>query len=116
MGLVNLEDLPELKIAEGIQVRAVTAETVTVAHVKLGEGALLPEHSHHNEQVVNVIDGELELTVNGQSHLLTRGKVLILPPNVAHSGRAVTDCIVVDVFHPVREDWRGTTFAGYGKK
>ena len=113
MGLVKLNELPELEIADGIRAHAVTACTVTVLHVKIEEGALLPEHSHHNEQVVNVIDGELEITVDGATYSLIPGKVLVLPPNIPHSGRAITNCRVVDVFHPVREDFRGTSFGGY---
>jgi quercetin dioxygenase-like cupin family protein len=86
---------------------------MTVAHVKLDAGAILPEHEHVHEQVVNVIQGELELTADGVSHSLTPGKVMVLAPNVPHSGRAVTDARVIDVFHPVREDFRGTSFSGY---
>ncbi|MCP4581824.1 MAG: cupin domain-containing protein [candidate division Zixibacteria bacterium] len=116
MPLVKLDELPELQIAEGVSMRVVTAGTVTVAHVSLTAGAPVPEHSHHHEQVVNVIEGELELTVEGKPFSLTPGKVMILPPNVPHSGRAVTDCRVVDVFHPVREDFKGASFGGYSKK
>jgi quercetin dioxygenase-like cupin family protein len=113
MSLVTLEELPELQIAEGVIARAVTAGTVTVLYAKLTAGAILPEHSHHNEQVVNVIEGELELTVDGQTFSLVPGKVMILPPNIPHSGRAASDCRVIDVFHPVREDFKGTSFGGY---
>ena len=116
MPLVKLDELPELQIAEGVSMRAVTAGTVTVAHVSLTAGAPVPEHSHHNEQVVNVIEGELELTLDGQAHSLVPGIVLVIPPNAPHSARAVTDCRVVDVFHPVREDFKGASFGGYGKK
>jgi len=113
MGLVKLEELPELQLADKIVARVVTTPTLTVAHVSLAEGAVLAEHSHYHEQVVNVIAGELELTVDGTPYRLTPGKVMVLAPNVPHSGRAVTDCRVVDVFHPVREDFRGTSFGGY---
>jgi quercetin dioxygenase-like cupin family protein len=113
VGLVKLEELPELQLADKILARVVTSSTMTVAHVSLAEGAVLPEHAHHHEQVVNVIEGELELTVDGRPHSLTPGKVMVLAPNVPHSGRAVTACRVVDVFHPVREDFRGASFAGY---
>lgn len=116
MGLINLTELPELEIAKGILGRAVTAETVTVMHVALAAGAVVPEHSHYHEQVVNVIEGELELVVEGTSHSLVPGRVMVLPPNVVHSGRAVTACRVVDVFHPVRDDFRGTGFGGYSEK
>ncbi|UCD16463.1 MAG: cupin domain-containing protein [Candidatus Zixiibacteriota bacterium] len=116
MALVKLEELPELQIAEGILGRAVTAGSVTVFYAQLAGGALLPEHSHHNEQVVNVIEGELELTVDGATFNLVPGKVMVLPPNAVHSGRAVSDCRVLDVFHPVREDFRGGSFGGYTEK
>ena len=116
MGLIILDDLPLLQIADGIALHAVTAETMTVAHVQLKAGAILPKHAHHNEQVVNVIDGELELVVDGETHSLVAGKVMVLPPNVEHSGRAVSDCKVIDVFHPVRQDWTGSSFAGYEEK
>ena len=66
MGFVELKDLPELEIANGIKAHAVTTDTVTVLYVKIEEGSLLPEHSHYNEQVVNVIEGELELKVSGR--------------------------------------------------
>ena len=116
MGLVKLEELPELQIAEGVLARVVTAESMSVMHVRISAGAPVPEHSHHHEQVVNVIEGELELTVDGVKHSLVPGRVMVLEPNVVHSGRAVTDCRVVDVFQPVREDFRGTSFAGYPQK
>ncbi len=106
MPLIDFSDLKELDLAEGIRARVVNTGNVSVAHVDLDAGAVLPEHTHYHEQVVNVVDGELELTVDGEITILTRGRAMVLPPNVPHSGRAVTDCYVVDVFHPVREDFR----------
>ena len=113
MGFVELKDLPELEIANGIRAYAVTADTITVLHVRIEEGALLPEHSHYNEQVVNVIEGKLELTVEGKNYNLMPGNVMVLEPNVIHSGRAVKACKVVDIFHPVRKDFAGSSFGGY---
>ena len=84
-----------------------------VLHVKIEEGALLPEHTHYNEQVVNVIEGELELTVDGIKHNLMPGNVMVLEPNIVHSGRAIAACKVIDVFHPVRKDFTASSFDGY---
>lgn len=111
---ILLETLTELKLAEGIHARIVTADTMTIAHVRLAKGANLPEHKHVHEQVVNVIDGELELVVEGKPHRLTRGIVFVLPSNIPHAARAITDCYVIDVFHPVREDFLQIGFSGYG--
>ena len=106
MPLVNLNDLKELDLAEGITARVINTGNISVANVRLAAGAFLPEHSHHHEQVVTIVEGELELTVDGQTTTLIPGRVMVLPPMVPHSGRAVKDCYVVDVFHPVREDFR----------
>jgi len=113
MGFVKLKDLPRLEIAKGIRANAITTETVTVLHVKIDEDALLPEHSHYNEQVVNVIKGELELNVEGENYILKPGTSMILEPNQVHSGRAISACKVIDVFHPARKDFAGSSFGGY---
>ncbi len=105
MTLINLDDLKELELAPGIRARIINCESMSISYVSLDTGAVLLEHSHPNEQVVNVIEGELELTVEGKPQVLKAGVVEVLPPNVPHSGRAITDCKVIDVFHPVREDW-----------
>ena len=112
---VILDKLNKLEIAKGIDGRIVTTATVTFAHVKLKKCALLPEHAHYHEKVGNVIEGELELVVDGKSHFLKPGLVMILQANVPHSGKALTDCRVIDVFHPIREDFRGAGFVGYKK-
>jgi len=113
MGFVKISDLPELEIAKGIRAHAVTTDTISVIHVTLDDGAILPEHSHYNEQVVNVIEGNLELTVSGKDYILKPGNVMVLEPNVIHSGRALTACKVIDIFHPLRKDFAGSSFGGY---
>lgn len=105
MPLVNHEDLKELALADGVRARVVNTGNVSVAHVKLEAGATVPEHTHHHEQVVNVIEGELELVVAGETTILKPGLSHVLPPMVPHSARALTDVIVLDIFHPVREDF-----------
>lgn len=113
MPLLIMSDLPELEIAPGIRARAVNTENMTVLHVRLDQGALLPEHAHVNEQIVNVIEGRLELTVDNETVILEPGKVMVLPSNLPHSAKALTDVKVIDVFYPVREDFRGSSSGGY---
>ena len=68
-------------------------------------GAILPEHSHPHEQVVHVLEGSLEVTIDGETRVLRGGMVGIIPPNAVHSGRALTDCRVMDAFYPLRDDY-----------
>ncbi|MFI0847370.1 cupin domain-containing protein [Mesorhizobium sp. IMUNJ 23232] len=73
---------------------------------EISAGALLPEHSHVHEQVVHMLDGEFQLTVGSSTERLSRGQVAAIPSNARHSGRALTDCRILDAFSPVREDYR----------
>ena len=79
---------------------------MTFAYWRIEANRSLPEHRHVHEQVVNMLAGEFELTVNGTPHVLTPGDVLLIPPDAPHSGRSITECRILDVFHPVREDYR----------
>ncbi len=106
MPCIPLNTVKEIELAQGVHARVVHTGNISVAHVTLDAGSVVPEHAHHHGQVVNVIDGEMELTVNGTPNLLTRGTSYILPPMVPHSARAITDVYVIDIFHPIREDFR----------
>jgi quercetin dioxygenase-like cupin family protein len=53
-----------------------------------------------------MLEGTLELVVNGESHRLSPGQVFVIPPGAPHSGRGLTACRVQDAFAPVREDYR----------
>ena len=90
----------------GAQVRFVHSDNMTVAYWQFEPGASLPEHSHPHEQIANVMGGSFELTIEGEALNLQAGSVVVIPPNAVHSGRAITGCYVIDVFHPVREDYQ----------
>ena len=104
MAFWELDNLKEVILAEGIRAKVIPGDNTTITHVILDKDAVLPEHKHPQEQIVNVVEGELELTVEGQKHILTRGKVITLKPDQPHSGRALTEVYVIDVFQPNRAD------------
>ena len=106
MPLVDLKNVKEKEIKPGLYVRFVHSDNMTLAYWRFDPGVELPLHDHLHEQVVNVIEGELILTLDGEPLKLTPGKVVVIPPNVPHSGKAVDACRVIDVFYPVREDYK----------
>ena len=116
MKKISREDLKPFELAPGITANVITSDTMTIMHARLKAGASAPEHSHVQEQIVNVIEGEIELTVEGKPHHLKLGDTLILPPNVLPLAKAITDCHVLDVFCPVREDLASGNFSGYPEK
>lgn len=79
---------------------------MTFAYWDVAAGSVSPEHTHPQEQVAQTLEGVFELTVNGQPVLLEPGKIVVIPAHVKHGGKALTDCKLLDVFYPVREDYR----------
>ncbi len=50
-------------------------------------------------------EGELRMEIGSEVFNLKPGDVVTIPPNVPHNGKAVTECRIIDVFHPMREDY-----------
>jgi quercetin dioxygenase-like cupin family protein len=90
----------------GMRGRFLHSASMTLVYWDIDEGAALPRHSHPHEQVVNMLEGEFELVVDGTPHRLKPGDVLAIPGDAPHSGRAITHCRILDVFCPIREDYR----------
>ena len=106
MPFIDLETIPDKELVPGAKARFVHSETMTMAYWDIEKGASLPEHNHPHEQILIMVKGEFEFTVAGENHIMKPGKVFVLPTNIPHGGRALTPCRIIDVFHPVREDYR----------
>ena len=102
----HLDDLAELKPVQGFTGKLIHSENMTVVNWSIESGSAFPEHSHPHEQVSMMLEGEFELTVAGEIKVLQAGLIAIVPSNVPHGGRALSDCRLLDIFHPVREDLR----------
>jgi len=106
MSFLNLQDFEVKEPVPGYKVRFVHSENMTFAYWNIDAGAALPEHSHPHEQVANVIEGKFEFTLEGEKRVIEPGDVVTIPGNAKHAGKAVTDCRIIDVFYPVREDYK----------
>jgi len=76
---------------------------MTFVHWEIEADCELPEHSHHHEQVVNMIEGQYELTIDGQTYILNPGNVAFIPSHAVHEGKGITICRIFDVFFLDRE-------------
>ena len=104
--LYQLDTVEEREIAPGFHGKMIHSESMTMAYWRIEKDSRLPEHSHPHEQVVNMLSGQFELILDGTSHHLTSGDVLVIPSNVPHSGFATGDAQILDVFSPPRDDYR----------
>jgi quercetin dioxygenase-like cupin family protein len=86
------------------QVLAYSPAMMLVRH-QMTKGWRGAAHHHPHEQLVYVISGSIEMTVDGISRNATVGDSFIVEPNVEHQALALEDSIVLDVFTPAREDY-----------
>jgi len=106
MKSININSLEQKEMLPGFKARFVHSERMTISYWEVLKGAKLPEHHHPHEQISQVTKGIFQLTIDGDFHVLERGKVAIIPSNAVHSGIALTDCKIMDIFCPVREDYK----------
>lgn len=99
-------ELPTRQLFPGIEARIAHSDKVTLTQVTLEEGATLPEHHHFNEQWSTVLSGELEMEIDGEKKVVTPGMTVYIPSNMPHKATALTHCLVLDLFVPVREDFK----------
>jgi quercetin dioxygenase-like cupin family protein len=102
-----LRNIRPHKLRDGITARAVEGERITMAVVELEANIAMPEHHHENEQLGFVIAGNLTMWIGEESSELHPGDTYAIPSDVPHHVVVGPEgCTVVDVFAPVREDWK----------
>lgn len=102
----HINNIPGKQIIEGISGKYIHGDQTTFGIVEVKKGSLLPLHHHHHEQITFILEGELEMTIGGETMTLKPGNFHVIPSNVPHSAVAHMDCKLIDVFSPVREDYR----------
>jgi quercetin dioxygenase-like cupin family protein len=103
---IALEDIEEKEIIKGFKAKFIHTEQNTLAFWQVEKGAVLPMHSHIQEQVTQVLEGAFELTINEITKVYKKGTIAVIPSNIMHGGVAITNCIIFDIFNPVREDYK----------
>jgi mannose-6-phosphate isomerase-like protein (cupin superfamily) len=113
MPILGPDDMISGEPLPGWNGRFFHAENMTFAHYEIAAGApALHEHHHLQEEVWNVVEGEIALSIGGHEHSLRAGDVAIIPPDTPHSARVIGACRVVVTDHPRRDELPG----GIGRK
>lgn len=99
---IDTTELPAVERLRGWRGRYFNSPSMTFAHYEFDAGASIHEHSHAQEEVYEIIEGELEITIGGITRRLRPGMVGIVPPNTLHSVRAISHGKVIVVDYPLR--------------
>ena len=105
MGFIKVNEIRPREIVPGFHGRFVHSANITIAYWDIRKGSSIPVHHHVHEMIVNVIEGTLELTIDTETQVLEAGMAAVIPSNIPHTATGITDCKVLDVFHPVRPEY-----------
>src|SRR6266481_933981 len=108
MPFIDTRELKTIERLPGWKGRYFDSDNMTFGHYVFDAGSSIHEHSHPNEEVWNVIEGQLEVTIDGNAQVAGPGFVAIVPPNTLHSVRALSDGRAIVVDHPLRRDMSGS--------
>jgi quercetin dioxygenase-like cupin family protein len=105
---VPWDTLPWEEVTPSIRRRIVNGQAMMIAQVFLDKGAVVPKHSHLNEQITYIVSGALHFRLGealDREVTVRAGEVLHIPAHLPHEATALEDTLDVDIFSPPRADW-----------
>ena len=102
----QIKDIKPKDLAPGITGHYAHGDKLTFGLVELKKGSSVPLHHHVHEQITYIVEGQLDMEIGGVKYSLTPGMYHVIHSDVPHSAIAITDCKAIDVFGPVREDYK----------
>lgn len=94
------------ELIHGVELRTVAhGERTLMGCFRIAAGAVVPVHDHPQEQTGYLVSGRLAFTVGDRTFVAEPGAAWNLPAGTPHGATALDDCIVVEVFSPVRKDY-----------
>lgn len=106
--LLRWDAVPMETVNPMMRRQIITGELMTVAKIYFRDGFLVPMHSHHNEQITQVISGRLRFRLgeDGEQTIdVGPGEVIVIPADLPHEALAVGDVVEIDMWSPRRDDW-----------
>lgn len=93
------------ELVPGVRLHAVGGEQVLLCRVTYEPGFGVDAHAHeHTEQVMAVVEGEMELTVAGETRTLRPGDTAVINRGVEHAVRSHSGCTFFEALSPVPLD------------
>ena len=109
MGFMDTGKLQVVEQLPGWKGRYFDSESMTFGHYEFDAGSSIDEHSHLNEEVWNIIEGQLAVRIGDEAQVAGPGAVALVPPNTRHSVKALTRGKAIVVDYPLRPNLNGSS-------
>ena len=96
-----------VKMLDGIERKTlVNGNNTQLCEFRLTKGKMLPMHKHPQEQTGYLVASHIILIIDGERNEMKPGDSWSINGNVEHGAEIKEDSIAVEVFSPVREDYK----------
>jgi quercetin dioxygenase-like cupin family protein len=104
---VDKKECSHHRIFPGVDIYTTAGDSMMLSLVEMQPHAVVEEHSHPHEQMGLMLEGTAEFIVGGERRTVGPGGMWRIPGGVVHKVIAGDQPVrALDVFHPVREDYR----------
>lgn len=98
-------DVAAHEFRDGVHLHAVGGEQVCICRATYAPGKEVPLHSHeHTEQVMVILDGEVTMTIAGETKTLTAGDVVVVNRGIEHALYSEPGVTFLEALAPVPLD------------
>lgn len=105
--IVSPDERSRHDIFPGVSIHTAAGERIMLSLVEFEPHAVVQPHSHPHEQMGMLLEGEMTFVIGDERHVLSPGQMWRIPGGVVHSAIAGDQPVkALDVFHPVRDDYR----------
>ena len=103
----DLKEIGRKELAPGVTVKLVWGDKIMISMIEMAPFAIVPVHSHSNEQAGMVLHGEFDFTIGGETKRLGPGQGWVIPGGVEHSVQGLDGwSLAMDLFSPPREEYK----------
>ena len=102
----HIKEISPKQLIPGITGYYTHGQNMTFGLVEIAAGTMMPVHQHVHEQITYCLEGQLDMEIDGVAYSLTPGSYHVIPSDVWHGATAITACKLIDVFGPVREEYK----------
>ncbi|ADG07010.1 cupin domain-containing protein [Kyrpidia tusciae] len=103
MAFYTIDSLPKRETAPGRLNPVLQGQYMTAVTMRPTPAAKVPVHSHAEETIGVVIEGYVDLEIDGEAKRVSKGEFYHIPPGTPHSANG-GEGLVVEFFGPPRAD------------
>ena len=104
MGLVTFDEVTDHLVSQDYSQgrgSVLRSDIMEVTKIRFGKGERAESHRHPQEQVMYVVDGLLEITLEDETYTVRPGQATFNPSNAEHALLALKDTVAISFKTPM---------------